>query len=375
MDDAVDNDSIAKSQEWKRPEEGAELDPGIDNRLIVGDQKGSDGELEVHSLSGKERNHFFLNGESGKTFTDLSGLSGLDSESDSRSFGLLDYDRDGFLDIALVNANQPLTQLFHNQFGQLNENGGKVIAIRFVGGNQTAGESTMSNRDGYGAFVELKLSNGKTIKREHHCGEGYAAQNSRTMLVGIGDRDNVESLTVRWPSGKKTSLENIPAGTLVIAHESREEGAFEQKPYLVSPDKTKPRPIVRPRFPIKSDSEKKGIRVYTTMATWCAACAGHLPALEALKKHDIALYGVPLDPDDDTGKLDTYLAEKQPPYEMIKDLSVADKEQIDGLISSLLKRTGAPLPSTVLTNERGEILEVLPGIPTLSQVRKWETAE
>ena len=56
----------------------------------------------------QERNHFFLNMGSGKEFVDISALAGTDSASDGRSFALFDYDRDGWQDIVVVNANQPL---------------------------------------------------------------------------------------------------------------------------------------------------------------------------------------------------------------------------------------------------------------------------
>ena len=76
-----------------------------------------------------------------------------------------------------------------------------MIAVRFVGGNHRARPGTgTSNRDGYGARVEVVVD-GTTLLREHRCGEGLAAQNSATMLVGIGAHPAAESVTVRWPSG------------------------------------------------------------------------------------------------------------------------------------------------------------------------------
>ena len=71
----------------------------------------------------------------GGRFSDLSTLSGLDSEADGRSFVWWDYDRDGWLDIALVNANRPLLNLFRNQIGeQPGAANQQMIGIRLVGG-------------------------------------------------------------------------------------------------------------------------------------------------------------------------------------------------------------------------------------------------
>ena len=60
---------------------------------------------EGFSFSGYERNHLFVN-QDGKAFVDLSGVSGLDAVGDSRSFAVLDYNRDGWPDIGLVNPRE-----------------------------------------------------------------------------------------------------------------------------------------------------------------------------------------------------------------------------------------------------------------------------
>ena len=72
------------------------------------------------SHSGHERNRLFLN-RAGEQFVDVSGVSGLDDAADGRSFALLDFDRDGWLDIAVVNANAPLLRLYRNGFRQSKE--------------------------------------------------------------------------------------------------------------------------------------------------------------------------------------------------------------------------------------------------------------
>ena len=179
------------------------------------------------SQSGSERNHLFL--ASHGAFVDVAGVSGADSVADGRAVALLDFDRDGWRDIALVNANAPLFELYRNEMGAVvGEDNGRFIALRFIGGNRQATPSSMSNRDGYGAVVEAKVGT-VSLVREHRAGEGLAAQNSAAMLIGIGVAPSVSELRVRWPSGRETRLENIPAGTLVTADE--ESGRFDQQPY------------------------------------------------------------------------------------------------------------------------------------------------
>ena len=107
----------------------------------------------VHSLHGSERNRYFAN-RGGRSFEDISGLSGLDNPADSRGFAVLDYDRDGWQDVAVVNANQPLFNLYHNEMPAAGLKGG-MIAIRFVGGNRTPAPSKQyACRDGFGARVD-----------------------------------------------------------------------------------------------------------------------------------------------------------------------------------------------------------------------------
>ena len=191
-------------------------------------------EFHRHSYSGSERNRLFLNLH-GERFVDISAVSGVDEVADSRSWVKWDFDRDGWLDIALVNANRPLLSLFRNQLGSRErECPNNSIAVRFVGANHVGlGSNTASNRDGYGAVVLIETDQLK-MRREHRCGDGYAAQNSSTMMVGIGKASTVR-LTVTWPSGETSGPVVANAGQLVKCFEKRTQApngsAFEVREY------------------------------------------------------------------------------------------------------------------------------------------------
>jgi hypothetical protein len=170
-----------------------------------------------HSYSGYERNKFYLN-ISGNTFADLSGVSGADDVADGRTWAALDYDRDGWTDIALVNANAPLLSLYRNGIGEINKS--NHIKVLLVGGavGKDPGKG-LSNRDGVGAVVEV-MSGDRLIKRVRNLGEGYAAQNSATMTIGIGSEDTAQSVKVRWPSGKVTMSQlPVKAGSIIVMKE------------------------------------------------------------------------------------------------------------------------------------------------------------
>jgi hypothetical protein len=191
------------------------------------------------SFSGNERDSVYLN-KGGKDFVSISGITGLDDPGDGRSFAVLDYDRDGWPDLVVASVTAPTLQLYRNQMGDPSSAGvrkNQMVAIRFVGGNRVAAPSTeWSNRDGYGALLTLELDD-TTLVREHRAGEGLGAQNSATMLVGIGQRDAAKSLKVRWPSGKVQEIGKVPANTLVTVYENPAHSptgtAFATRPYKV----------------------------------------------------------------------------------------------------------------------------------------------
>ena len=170
-----------------------------------------------HSYSGYERNKFYLN-VSGETFADLSGVSGVDDVADSRTWAALDYDQDGWTDIALVNANAPLLSLYRNTIGEIKKS--NHIKILLVGGadGKDLGKG-LSNKDGVGAAVEV-VSGDRLINRVRKLGDGYAAQNSSTMTIGIGSELTAQSIKVRWPSGKITMSQSpIKAGSMIVMKE------------------------------------------------------------------------------------------------------------------------------------------------------------
>lgn len=172
---------------------------------------------KVPSLSGHERNPFFLN-ENGKSFRDISLVSGADSELDGRAVVTFDYNHDGLLDLAVCNANAPKLSIFKNQLGKLPSTGNFVM-IRFVGGNQSSQPSAdWSARDGYGCVVTASIG-GLPMRLQHRCGTGYAAQSSALMHIGLGQHDQIDQLKVRWPSGKRQSFSNISSGTLITLSE------------------------------------------------------------------------------------------------------------------------------------------------------------
>jgi hypothetical protein len=168
----------------------------------------SEGHLKFtsNSLSGRERNRLFL--QLGDNFSDVTLVSGADDLADGRSFAVLDFDRDGWQDIALMSLNAPRFKLYRNQMGQIYP-GNKSFRFRFVGGQTNAKPSSeLSNRDGIGARVLVTFRSGKKVLVQNQAGEGFSSQNSATHSIGIPQGDSVIKLEIRWPSGKNAVIES-----------------------------------------------------------------------------------------------------------------------------------------------------------------------
>lgn len=389
-DENLSRSSFRFSPGWKTNAITGRVTPDIDRRLDGGHIR--DGKFIAHSLSGNERNQLFFN-RRGEAFENLSAISGLDTPADGRGFVLWDYDHDGWQDIAVVNANEPLLNLYHNEIARLESDPGGagerrgMVALRFVGGNRTGEPSSFACRDGYGARVVASLG-GTHLKREHRCGEGFATQNSATMILGIGARREVPAITVTWPSGKSATVERVRAGTLLTVYEnpadSPDGSAFVNRPYPGARKRSKVEPdsgARRLRFPLADlNTARPGVghqarfRVYTTMATWCRACVEHVPELRllesTLRKDGVDLIGVPVDRDDDAGKLREFMEKWRPPYELLVDLPADRRESVTRFLGRLARTSEPSVPTTIVTDGAGSVLLVGSGVPSVSVVRK-----
>jgi len=334
------------------------------------------------SFSGHERDAVFLNLGNGE-FKDVSGVSGADDPGDGRVSALLDFDRDGWWDIAQINANAPALKLYRNRFGSDARWRAThhVIALRFVGGNRHAkADPTLSNRDGFGALVTIDLG-GTTVSREHRAGEGFAGQNSATMLVGIGTHRLARKITVRWPSGKTQTLDRVAANQLVTIREPGGDAAgdppFDVAKYVTAKTLAWHAPVdgasgpARVSIDVPAAAGDPELRVFTTFATWCEACRSDVPQFvrlrEAFPDDRLGLFAVPFDEKDGRAQLEEWMTSRQPPYTMLFDLAPEQRTAIKKFLVERLKQEA--LPSTIVANRNGEVLKTMLGVPTVSDLR------
>jgi enediyne biosynthesis protein E4 len=116
-----------------------------------------------------------------------------------------DYDRDGDLDILLIN-NQGPARLLRNDGGNKNH----WLTIRTVG--------TKANRDGIGAIVRLESASGVQTQTVHS-GSSYCSQSDLALTFGLGADATVKAIDVIWPSGTKDRVTGVAANQFVRIQE------------------------------------------------------------------------------------------------------------------------------------------------------------
>jgi len=139
------------------------------------------------SWSGYQKKKLFRN-LGAQSFKEVAAEAGVDNDKDGRGIAVADFDSDGRLDLYQTNANQE-PFLFRN----VSPGGGHWIELKLIG--------TKSNRDAIGARATVKLG-GETLIREVNGGNGYSGQSSARLHFGLGPATKIDSLEIRWPSGK-----------------------------------------------------------------------------------------------------------------------------------------------------------------------------
>jgi hypothetical protein len=148
-------------------------------------------------------------------FVDATKTQGADFRAPRVGRGLAvgDYDNDGYLDF-LVSNNGEAAQLFRNDGGDLKKAApakpNHWLGIRLIG--------TKSNRDAIGA--SLKLTAGDfTSYDQSKGGMSFCSAQDPRIYFGLGARDHVDSLEIRWPSGAVESFKDLAADEIITITE------------------------------------------------------------------------------------------------------------------------------------------------------------
>ena len=156
---------------------------------------------------GVQPNELYVNG-GGTTFLDVSAATGADDAGDSKGVAFADYDRDGDVDLFVVDQGGPPKLLRNDTPRAANH----WLEVDTVG--------TASNRDGCGARVTATVA-GAALTRQVMCGStSVASGNDPTVHFGLGPVSAVDELEVVWPSGTRQRLTNVGVDQLVTVEET-----------------------------------------------------------------------------------------------------------------------------------------------------------
>ena len=157
----------------------------------------------------KQRN-LLLQWKSGR-FSDISNQAGdaLQVIESSRGAVFGDLDNDGDLDIVVQNARARPTIMMNETV-----NANRWTLLKLVG--------TKSNRSAVGAFARLTAGD-LTLVDEVRAGRGYQSADDLRLHFGLGQREKIDLLEIRWPSGKKETWKNLPTNRVLVLTEGTSE--------------------------------------------------------------------------------------------------------------------------------------------------------
>jgi hypothetical protein len=142
--------------------------------------------------------HLFLNDGRGG-FRDVAGeLGAFAKPKVGRGAAFGDYDNDGDLDVLITTNGGPAYLYRNDQTG-----GNRSIRFRLIG--------TESNRDGIGALVRVYYG-GQTSSRKVRSGSSYLSQSELPVTFGLGKRESIDRMVIRWPNGRVEEFKNLKAG-------------------------------------------------------------------------------------------------------------------------------------------------------------------
>lgn len=173
----------------------------------------------------REQNLAFRNVD-GLTFADHSASWGLDHTGMSYGTAYGDLDRDGDLDLVVVNLEEPVS-IYQNH-----ETSNQTAIVDLRGKDH--------NRFGIGAIVRLETKEGTRHTRQMMPTTGFASSNIPELHFGLGDHTQIAKLEVIWPSGTVQTFANLATNQRFTIHEAPHTEAKrsnESLPPLYRPSK------------------------------------------------------------------------------------------------------------------------------------------
>ena len=166
----------------------------------------TNGHVDDYRADGGEyhmRPQFFLNAGSGR-FKELFATeigSVFEQKRLGRGLARLDWNRDGRMDFVVSNIGDSASLVTNHSTDV-----GRFVNIRL--------HATNTARDAIGSIVKV-VANNREWSKQLLAGDGYMACNERILQFGFGQSDPIASIIVLWPSGKSSTVINVPADVMI----------------------------------------------------------------------------------------------------------------------------------------------------------------
>jgi enediyne biosynthesis protein E4 len=161
-----------------------------------------------HMPSSNVVNYIFSN-ERGSHFQNRTTEWGMNHPSNSNGAAYADLDNDGDLDIVVSNINQPAF-VFRNN-AELLKKDHHYMKVTLEGNS--------GNTYGVGAKVSVWTA-GQQQHGEQFPARGYLSSVAPVLHFGLGKNSLIDSMVVRWPSGKLQTVLNIKSDQHITLKES-----------------------------------------------------------------------------------------------------------------------------------------------------------
>ena len=174
------------------------IDVELDGRLDLIVTNGHVDDLSIRGRPFRMRPQLFRNVGEGRFVEERSPSLGpfFEEKHLGRGLARLDWNRDGREDVLISHLDTPVA-LLSNQTSDV----GHFLAVQLRG--------VTRSRDAIGTVVRVTTGQ-RSFTQQLTAGDGYQSSNQRQLVFGLGAAEQVETLSVKWPSGETQQFDRIP---------------------------------------------------------------------------------------------------------------------------------------------------------------------
>ncbi|MHB8898543.1 MAG: CRTAC1 family protein [Thermoguttaceae bacterium] len=175
----------------------ADFDRDGDRDLYIANGHLQDNVERYNDITAYEVRNTLLMNTGNEKFLDVSDQAGdgMLPKLSSRGMGLDDLDNDGDIDVVVLNSRREPTVLRNDS-----ETENHWVEIQLHG--------SRTNRDGVGARVRV-VTGDLTQIDEVHSGRGYQSHHGTRLHFGLGERQQIDRVEVRWVGGGEEVFEGV----------------------------------------------------------------------------------------------------------------------------------------------------------------------